>query len=168
LPSHRPEPALHAVPGGVLSLRGPALQDLLRAVLARGASIRFRAKGTSMHPFIRDGDVVTVSPLVGSGPRTGDVVAFCHPETGRLVLHRIVAKQEGGYLIRGDNCPEADGVISSDTLLGIVSRTERCGSQVTLGRGPERLVIAFLSHRGWLQPLVARTRQGILAVRGCR
>jgi len=64
-----------AVPGGVLSLSGDAVRELLTAVVSRGAAFRFTARGASMRPFILDGDVLTVSPVHGSGPRVGDVVA---------------------------------------------------------------------------------------------
>ena len=55
----------------------------MRAVLEKGRAFRFEARGTSMLPLIRDGDVVTVTPLSGGGPRTGDVVAFADPGRGR-------------------------------------------------------------------------------------
>jgi hypothetical protein len=54
----------------VLSLSGAALLALARDVLARGAQVRFRARGSSMSPFIRDRDILTLAPvltLVGSG-----------------------------------------------------------------------------------------------------
>ena len=63
-----------------LPLSGQALLDLMRAVLAKGVPFRFCARGWSMAPFIRDGDVITVSPLRQSLPGVGEVVAFVRPE----------------------------------------------------------------------------------------
>ncbi len=40
----------------------------MTTVLERGAQFRFTARGSSMHPLIRDGDVLTVESLAG-GPR---------------------------------------------------------------------------------------------------
>ena len=57
--------------GGVLALSGAALQEFLAAVLERTVPFRFTARGYSMHPFIRDADVITVSPLGGRAPRVG-------------------------------------------------------------------------------------------------
>lgn len=170
MPSKPPKPYLYNVPGGVLSLSGLALQEFLRAVLARGASFRFKARGYSMHPFIQDGDVVTVSPKIGGKPRLGEVGAFCHPETRKLVVHRILARRDDGYLFRGDNAAEWDGLISPGDILGRVTRVERNGRGVRLGLGWERLLIAYLCRYNLLQPLLVRARhvlrplrQGVLA-----
>ena len=93
-----PKPSLYAVPGGVHSLSGKALEEFLRAVLAKGASFRFEARGLSMHPFIKDQEVITISPVQRSRLYCGDVVAFCHPETGRLTVHRIVKKNAQDFI----------------------------------------------------------------------
>jgi signal peptidase I len=65
------------------------LIELLHATLARGASFRFRTSGFSMDPFIRDGDVITVSALSEGSPGLGDVVAFVQKETPKLAVHQI-------------------------------------------------------------------------------
>ena len=142
-----------------MSLPSPTVQELLRAVLDRGIPCRFRALGFSMHPFIRDGDVVTVSPKPGGEIRLGDVVAFCHPGTGKLMVHRVLARQPGGYLLRGDNAPAADGLIPPEKVLGPVTRVERKGRKVRLGRGPERRLLAWLARRDLLRPLIFRAWQ---------
>ena len=156
MPSKPPKPCLYSVPGGVLSLSGPALQEFLRAVLARGSSFRFKARGFSMHPFIRDGDVVTVSPGGDGKPRLGEVAAFCHPETLNLIVHRVLARRPGGYLLRGDNAPEEDGLIPPAFVLGRVTRVERRGRRLRLGQGPERRVLALLARYDLLQPVLQR------------
>ena len=131
-----------------------ALQEFLRAVLARGAPLRFQALGGSMHPFIQDGDVLTVAPPHQRKPRPGEVVAFCHPETGKLVVHRVLARRPWGYLLRGDNTPEADGLILPAHVLGWVTRVERRGRRVRLGQGPERHLLALLARHELLQPML--------------
>ncbi len=155
------EHGLYSVPRGLLSLSGPALQDFLLAVLDKGASFRFKVRGFSMHPFIRDGDVITVSPWGGAQPRQGDVVAFCQPDTGKLMVHRILTKNNNGFLLRGDNCPETDGLISSVGILGRLTKVERNGRFIRLGLGPERRLLALLVRHHLLQPLVYWTRQAL-------
>lgn len=136
--------------------------ELMRAVLARGQAFRFRAGGWSMTPFIRDGDVVTITPLGSGGPRLGDVVAYAGSNGEKLVVHRAAGRQPGGTLMLGDNLRgQADGVIGEDALLGRVSRVERNGKQVRLGLGPERGLIALFSRLG-LIPVLLRAR-GFLA-----
>ncbi len=129
--------------------------ELMAAVLARGAPFRFQASGWSMLPFICDGDVITLSPPPAR-LRLGDVAAFVNPYTDRLTVHRVIARQGAGYLIRGDNTPSQDGLISHAAILGCVTRVERRGRAMRLGLGPERLPIAVLSRCDWLIPGVAR------------
>lgn len=141
----------YAVPGGILALSGPVLRDCLTAVLDRGVPFRFAARGVSMYPSLRDGDVVTVAPLAGSAPRVGDVVAFRNGEE-RLVVHRVVAARDDVVEIRGDNCPSSDGVFERAAVLGIVARVERAGREVHDIGGARGRVAAELSRRGWLRP----------------
>lgn len=148
------KPALFSNKGEDLSLSGPALVELLRAVLGKGMPFRFRAKGFSMSPFIKDGDVVTLSPMSAHSPRVGDVVAFLYPGSGKLAIHRVVEKKGGSSLIMGDNCPGPDGMIPAKNILGCVRKVERDGKKVYLGLGPERFVIAFLTRRRLLFPLL--------------
>ena len=112
-----------------------------------------------MHPFIHDGDLLTIYPQNGCSPRLGEVVACCHPETGRLVVHRVVARRAGGVLLQGDNTLAADGYIASGNVLGRVTRVARQGSRVRLGLGPERCFIALLARHGLLQPVLNRVHR---------
>jgi len=138
---------------GVLALSGAALRDFLAAVLERGAPFRFTARGYSMHPFIRDTDVITVSPLDGRVPHVGEVVAF-RSGVDRLVVHRIVAAVDGAYELRGDNSAESDGRVPREAVLGVVTRVERIGRPRRLGIGPEGALLARLSRRGALRPAI--------------
>ena len=76
----------------------------------------------------------------------GEVVAIIHPETGRLIVHRIIGKKGEDYLIKGDNTPDADGLIAASNILGRVKKVERNNRNVFLGLGPERLLISFLTR----------------------
>jgi hypothetical protein len=121
-----------------------------------------------MAPFIRDGDVITVSPFRRARPRIGEVVAFARPGEERLVVHRVVARHGPDTFIQGDGVPgHADGIIPAENLLGRVTRVERHGREVWLGLGPERYAIAWLSRTrrliplggwlaSWLRPLLER------------
>jgi len=90
--------------------------------------VRFQARGFSMHPFIRDFDVVTVSPLPRRSLRAGDVIAFRQPCSGSLVLHRIQRVGPEGFLVRGDNLPAPDGLVSVHDVIGLVTLAERDGA----------------------------------------
>ena len=147
-----PQEFVRRVEDSTLSM--PVLVELLRAVLERGQPFRFEAPGFSMSPFIQDSDAITVAPLSGAAPHLGDVVAFIRPETGKLVVHRVVGKQDGAFLIQGDNAEETDGPVPAANVLGRVTRVERDGKRVYLGLGPERYLIALLSCWGLFRPLL--------------
>jgi len=147
-PREYPRPAMQK---NGLSLSGKALIELLQAVHAKGLPFRFNAGGHSMAPFIRDGDVICVSPLASRAPGLGDVVAFIHPETKLLCMHRVLSVNRNGFLIQGDNMPaKSDGMIPREAIIGRVTRIERAGKRVRLGLGPERLLLALLSRCGLL------------------
>jgi hypothetical protein len=133
-----------------MALSGDSLTGIMIAVLAKGKPLRFRARGFSMSPFIKDGDVVTVLPLGASGPRVGDVVAFLFPSTGKSAVHRVVRRVRGSYVLKGDNTSEADGTVSRDRIIGVISRVERAGKRVRLGRGLAGMAVATLSRSGLL------------------
>ncbi|MDF1590733.1 MAG: S24/S26 family peptidase [Desulfobacterales bacterium] len=164
---HRPEPAL-LLKKGELSLSGPALKDLMQAVLRKHVPFRFRASGFSMAPFIKDGDVLTVFPVIDSPPGIGDVAAFSHPAGGRLAVHRIVAQNKSGYRLKGDGADDADGMVSQANIIGIVRKVERNGHRVLLGLGPEKILIAFLSVTGLLSHLLRPLWLFFKTLRGVR
>jgi len=62
--------------------------ELARELLAGGSGIRFQARGASMSPAIRDGEIVHVRPAVPRDLRRGDLVLI--KVEGRLCLHRLV------------------------------------------------------------------------------
>ncbi|MDD4650674.1 MAG: GNAT family N-acetyltransferase [Methanothrix sp.] len=139
------------VDGGEDKLSMKALIELLGAVTEKGRAFRFRASGISMIPFIKDRDIITISPIPSGRPVIGDVVAFILPETGRLAVHRIIDKKNHAYIIKGDNIPEPDGLVPSENVLGLVTAVERNSHRVLLGLGMERRVIAALARHDLLK-----------------
>jgi ribosomal protein S18 acetylase RimI-like enzyme len=134
------------ISGGELPLSNPGQLELLRGMLERGVSLRMTARGFSMTPFIRDNDVLTIAPLNGREPRLGEVLAFTLPDSGRLAVHRLIARKEDGWLMRGDNSSQPDGIIPGGNVLGIVTHIERGSRSVRFGLGIERALIAILNQ----------------------
>ncbi len=123
-------PELHHKKDAEISLSGTAFIALLSAVHEKGADFRFRAPGTSMSPVIRDGDIITLSPPKGIKPLSGDILAFRHPETGNLIIHRVISVSSGTFLAQGDNSLDPEGPIPTSNILGVVTRVERNGSSL--------------------------------------
>lgn len=122
------------------------LSELLTSVLERQASFRFMAKGWSMSPFIKDGDIITISNLSDSIAGFGKPVAFICTHVKKLIVHRIISRNNNYYLIKGDRVFKPDGLIPRENILGIVTKIERGGKNIIFGLGPERYLIAFLSR----------------------
>ena len=151
-----------------ISLTNLKHKELIRAVTERGKPIRTRVRGSSMSPFIQDGDVLTIAPPDYREFGIGDVLAFRDARSRRLAVHRIVAEDNGAWLIRGDNSPEAEGAVPREKIIGIVIGVERDGHDVRLGLGAERVLIALLQRANALPRavyLVARTRRIFMSIR---
>jgi signal peptidase I len=132
----------------------------MKAVLDRDVPFRFEARGTSMAPFIRNGDIVTVRPARERPLLKGDVVAFAEPSTNKLCVHRIIRASGGRYAVKGDNVPNADGVIPGSCIVGVVAKVERGGRKISLGVGRGRALIADMSRIGAL-PVTGRRAVGV-------
>jgi hypothetical protein len=151
-----------------LPLSGPALAELMQAVLHKNVPFRFRAGGFSMVPFIKDGDVLTVAPFPEHPPGVGRVAAFLHPVSGTLAVHRIVAQKKSGYRLKGDSTDVADGLVPRTHMIGIIRKVERNGRKILMGLGPERFLIAFLSGTGLLAHLLYSLGLLVQTLRGVR
>lgn len=123
----------------------------MKEIFSSGSCIRIRAGGTSMSPFIRNGDFLLIEPAQEKILETGDVVAAIYPSLKRMLIHRIIAKNGKGCLLRGDAAPFTDGYIPRKHIMGKVARIERNGKRVRFGLGPERFVLALLARTGLLR-----------------
>ena len=103
-----------------LSLSRIALSKLIKIVLKRGFSLRFKAKGKSMMPSINNGDIITISPLNNDKIRINDIVAFIEPTRKILLVHRVIKIDNDKFLIKGDNVYNHDGYIPRSNILGRV------------------------------------------------
>jgi len=73
--------------------------------LQAGKTVKFRPRGNSMTPLVKDGQLVTVEPLVGL-PAVGDVV-LCKVN-GSEYLHLVKAVQ-GERVLIGNNKGKTNG-----------------------------------------------------------
>jgi uncharacterized repeat protein (TIGR01451 family) len=98
--------------------------ELARELLASGSGIRFQARGASMSPAIRDGEIVHVRPVVPGELRRGELVLI--RVEGRICLHRLVvadAKRDV-FITRGDCGLQDDPAVSGDGILGVAEAKE--------------------------------------------
>ena len=110
-----------------------AFAQLSAEILRAGSALRFRARGASMSPLVRDGDVVLVRPVDPGLVRVGDVV-LCRSECGRTVLHRVIRREvcQGrcAFIVQGDRAARADGLVPAAEIYGRVASVERHGAEI--------------------------------------
>lgn len=76
----------------------------------------------SMEPTYTSGDIIIVRERTGT-PRLNDIVLFRERHFGMntYVTHRLIGKDEGGYITKGDNNAYADpGRVQEQDILGTV------------------------------------------------
>jgi len=125
-----------------VNLKGAEFAELSAEILSRGGSLRFKAHGCSMFPFIRDGDVLTVQPVEAASLKVGEVALY-RANGKRLAAHRVVGRcvQDGRVVlrIRGDAATGPDERVQVEQVLGRVVSVQRREKVVRLDQGIQRL-----------------------------
>src|SRR5579863_7984642 len=99
-----------------------------RELLLEGNGIRFQARGASMSPAIRDGEMVHVKAAPLAELRSGDIVLI-KGEMG-FRLHRLVVADaaQDVFITRGDCGRQDDPAVSGEEVVGIaVAKEVRVG-----------------------------------------
>jgi hypothetical protein len=121
--------------------------ELAAELLRAGQPLRIKARGGSMLPFVRGGDVVIVAPTPPSAVSVGDVICYESPP-GRLFLHRMIRRQGDRFLTKGDALRFSES-IDAPAVLGTVVAIERDGRVAGWDSGPARCrnrAVAFMTR----------------------
>ena len=150
-----------------LKLDDDAFAQLSAEILRQGGSFQFRAHGSSMSPFIRDGDLLTIAPVDAASLEIGDVALY-RTRRDRIVAHRVVGRAtQGGELVletRGDARLASDRPVPGGRVMGCVVRIQRGGRVYRLDLGPWRLAARLWSRVLPLRRVLARLVRGIKGV----
>ena len=102
-------------------------ESLALDILGQGCYLKFCAHGSSMSPFIRNDDIITVEPKKASELNLGDIV-FYRRTAGQHVAHRLIKKSwNSGSLVlttKGDNMDYLDAPVLPEQVLGRIIRVE--------------------------------------------
>jgi hypothetical protein len=135
-----------------LSFGSDQFADLAKEILDKGRSLRFRARGLSMRPTIRDGDLLEIQPIAASAEtglaKTGFAetcfTETCFTETcfGHIHLGDILLYQYYGQTVNPDRNE------GRQLLVHRVVRKKKVGDQpMLLIQGD-----AVLQPDGWVDP----------------
>ena len=103
--------------------------------------------GNSMSPFIRNGDLLTLSPIEDRKPEVGDIVAYEQARNQKLIIHRLIRKEKNWFVMKGDNCQDEDEGVPDSHLLGIVTRVERKNRVRNFGINQFKMMAKWLSQK---------------------
>ena len=93
--------------------------------IAAGKSVRFKVKGTSMFPLLRnEKDEVVLSPIT-STPEKMDIVLFRF--NGKHILHRIIEVKGDTYIIQGDGIYTFSEYCRMQDMVGVVTLLYKSG-----------------------------------------
>lgn len=137
------------------------LMPVIRAALERGQRVRLTATGSSMAPFIRDGDVVELEPM-RSMPTLGDMLLVQYASVDRHVVHRVVGIEGDAFFLRGDAQKHREGPFTRGDVLGRVVLSYRNGHRRVMDCGTWRFAGLIWVRYGplgrWLLLLAVRVR----------
>lgn len=126
----------------------------VEAELAEGRPVRFRLKGNSMFPLLRNGkDVVVLRKCPAESLQPMDVVLFRY--RGKHVLHRIIRREGERLLIQGDGSIVAKEECTVNDVVGKVLRICRpSGKEIPVGSWqwtiPSRMWHGLGFLRNWI------------------
>ena len=87
-----------------------------------GAKV-MKIAGTSMLPYFGDGALVVVKPIEEARLRAGMLVVYRN-RFGETIAHRLIARQDSGWQIKGYNNDQPDStLVTGANLVGVVYAT---------------------------------------------
>ena len=143
----------------MLNLEREDFTSIAQEVLGRGRILRFKAKGESMSPSIRDGDILEITPVNGEEIRAGNII-FYHVGKKRMVAHRvtkrIIENDKLIFLTRGDSNIGEEEKVHPEQIMGRVKAIERKERRIRIDYGWNRLKYIFYLK---ISPLLIKLRR---------
>ena len=137
----------------------PEFLEISKDILGRGAVLRFQARGWSMFPAVRDGDMLTVQLATPDEIKPQDII-FYRTKDSRVIAHRVVKKirteEKNILLTRGDFSRDKVEKVFFEDVMGKVSNIERNGRAFNICKGTGKFSDRFFFTFG---PLIMMLRQ---------
>src|SRR5258708_24890910 len=105
-------------------------EALSRELLKSGLGVRFEARGASMSPAIRDGEIVYVTPVIVSKLRKDDIVLTKGHSGFRVHRLTVADLDKNLFITRGDCGEQDDPPLRGEQILGVAVAKE-----VRIGKG---------------------------------
>jgi hypothetical protein len=138
---------------------------LYREILERGDPLEIKVGGSSMWPFVRDGETLILRKTALNDFGKGDIIATYADQ--RLICHRVFRKGKDFIQTKADALPGLDAKISFGDVLGkVVARRRnehfyKCDDRLSTLKGKCILWFSFF----WAPLIPALRRFKVLFVR---
>lgn len=103
--------------------------SLRKQLIESNHSVKIVASGYSMFPFMRNGDIQTISPVPIEEIQIGDIAVF--ERNNVWISHRVIDIQKTNHeitlILRGDTCIQIDPLVTEENYIGKTVAFERNG-----------------------------------------
>ncbi len=99
------------------------LYPIIKEKIENGGTVQLPITGTSMNPLLYWGRD-TVELIKCENPQKYDII-FYRRDNGAFVLHRIVGKNENGFILCGDNQVVKEYGITENHIIAVVKNITR-------------------------------------------
>ncbi len=82
--------------------------------------IELKIKGKSMHPLLKEKDLIEIIAVKPEEIQTGDIIAYFNGT--RIFVHRFIGWKKDKMLVKGDNNKEFDFLAEKKSCLGKVTK----------------------------------------------
>ena len=112
----------------------PQDSSLRKQLIESNHSVKIVASGYSMFPFMRNGDIQTISPVPIEEIQIGDVAVF--ERNNDWISHRVIdirkTNNETTLILRGDTCIQIDPLVTKENYVGKTVEFERGAKTINL------------------------------------
>lgn len=126
------------------------IADFLFHAIKKNGWIELPAQGSSMFPFIQQGDICRFIPCEASTLKKGDIILY-HSFTGQLIAHRFCKAvwmlDERHYIFKGDTNLSSDEPVSQAQMIGKLVSVQKSKKTIRMtdstARVWSRMIFAF-------------------------
>ena len=108
--------------------------SLRKQLIENNHAVKIVASGYSMFPFMRNGDLLTISPVPIEEIQIGDVAVF--ESNNDWISHRVIdirkTNNETTLILRGDTCIQIDPLVTKENYVGKTVAFERGAKTINL------------------------------------
>ncbi len=117
------------------------IYPIIKEKIENGGTVQLPITGTSMNPLLVWGrDTVELTKC--ENPQKYDII-FYRRDGGAFVLHRIVGKNENGFILCGDNQVKKEYGITENHIIAVVKSITRKGKTFSVDKFSYKLYVTL-------------------------